>query len=68
MIKESVAHTGHETTVRMKGTCAGCGTTTKTLIAPRKGVGHSYTGPMHCMGCTPRFGGVMLAAGLERLV
>jgi len=55
---------------RERGTCAECGTTTKTLTAPRPNVGHGYTGPMYCLPCNPRFGGVMLDAqwsALERL-
>ena len=38
-----------------RGTCFGCGTTTKTLTAPRPKVGHGYKGPMYCMSCNPRF-------------
>ncbi len=37
------------------GTCASCGTTTKTLTAPRPHVGHGYRGPMYCLPCNPRF-------------
>jgi hypothetical protein len=37
------------------GTCSGCGTTTKTLTAPRPNVGHGYRGPMYCLSCNPRF-------------
>lgn len=51
----SLAHPAHETTTRERGTCSGCGATTKTLTAPRKGVGHGYSGPMFCMSCNPRF-------------
>jgi hypothetical protein len=40
---------------RPTGTCSGCGTTTKTLTAPRPNVGHGYRGPMSCMSCNPRF-------------
>jgi hypothetical protein len=40
---------------RERGTCASCGTTTKTLTAPRPNVGHGYTGPMYCLACNPRF-------------
>ncbi len=43
------------TTVRERGTCSGCGTTTKTLTAPHPTVGHGYEGPMYCMSCNPRF-------------
>ncbi len=51
---------------RERGTCAGCGTTARTLIAPRKNL-RSYTGPMHCLSCSPRFGGDGLASLVERL-
>ena len=44
------------TTTRETGTCAGCGTTTKTLTAPRPNAGHSYKGEMYCVACNPRFG------------
>ena len=40
---------------RERGTCFGCGTTTKTLTAPRPNVGHGYKGAMYCMSCNPRF-------------
>jgi hypothetical protein len=40
---------------RERGTCSGCGTTTKTLTAPRPNVGHGYGGPMYCVPCNPRF-------------
>jgi hypothetical protein len=53
-----------------RGTCASCGTATKTLTAPRPNVGHGYTGPMYCLPCNPRFGGDMLDAqwsSLERM-
>ena len=36
---------------REAGTCSGCGTTTKTLTAPRPNVGHGYEGPMCCLSC-----------------
>ena len=55
VIKESVAHTGHEATAtRERGTCFGCGTTTKTLMAPIPNA-RGYEGPMYCMSCNPRF-------------
>ena len=55
MIKESVAHTGHEATAtRKRGTCSGCGKTTKTLMAPVPNA-RGYEGPMYCMSCNPRF-------------
>jgi hypothetical protein len=34
---------------RERGTCSGCGTTTKTLTAPRPNVGHGYRG--RCTAC-----------------
>ncbi len=43
------------TTTREKGTCSGCGTTAKTLTAPRPNVGHDYKGEMFCLSCNPRF-------------
>jgi hypothetical protein len=50
------------------GTCAGCGTTEKTLTAPRPNVGHGYRGPMFCLHCNPRFFAVdMHHSCLERL-
>ena len=77
MASTSLAHPAHpiapEETheARASGTCASCGTTTKTLTAPRHNVGHGYTGPMYCLPCNPRFGGDgMLEAqwsALERL-
>jgi hypothetical protein len=48
------AHRDPEET-RERGTCASCGTTTKTLTAPRPDVGHGYRGPMYCLPCNPRF-------------
>ncbi len=56
MDTKSLAHPAHETTTtRERGTCSGCGTTTKTLTAPRPNVDHDYEGPMYCMSCNPRF-------------
>ena len=50
-----IAHPAREaTTTRERGTCSGCGTTTKTLTAPHSGA-RNYTGPMYCLGCNPRF-------------
>ena len=68
MIKESVAHTGHEATAtRERGTCFGCGTTTKTLMAPILNA-RGYEGPMYCMSCNPRFFRVdMHSSCLERM-
>ena len=68
VIKESVAHTGHEATAtRERGTCSGCGTTTKTLMAPIPNA-RDYEGPMYCMSCNPRFFAVdMHFSCLERL-
>ena len=55
VIKESVAHTGREATAtRERGTCFGCGTTTKALMAPIPNA-RGYEGPMYCMSCNPRF-------------
>jgi hypothetical protein len=42
-------------TTRECGACASCGTTTKTLTAPRPNVGHGYKGEMYCVACNPRF-------------
>jgi len=44
-----------ETRERSCGQCEGCGTTTKTLTAPRPNVGHDYKGEMFCLSCNPRF-------------
>ncbi len=53
---------------RERGTCSGCGTTTKTLTAPRPNVGHGYRGPMYCLPCNPRFFAVdMHFSCLERM-
>jgi len=49
----TVAHPAPPTT-REKGTCSGCGTTTKTLTAPIQGA-RDYEGPMYCLSCNPRF-------------
>jgi hypothetical protein len=55
-------------TPRERGTCASCGTTTKTLTAPRPNVGHGYRGPMYCLSCNPRFFAVdMHFSCLERM-
>ena len=51
---ESSASSAQPST-RERGTCSGCGTTTKTLTAPRAKVGHGYDVPMYCMSCNPRF-------------
>jgi hypothetical protein len=55
------------TTTREKGTCSGCGTTTKTLTAPRPGA-RDHEG-MYCLSCNPRFLGTleMHYSSLERL-
>ena len=64
----SLAYPAHETTTRERGTCAGCGTTTKTLMAPISNA-RGYEGPMYCMSCNPRFFAVdMHFSCLERLV
>ncbi len=53
---KSLAHPAPETTptTRERGTCSGCGTTEKTLMAPIPN-DRDYTGPMYCMSCNPRF-------------
>ncbi len=43
---------------REKGTCEGCGTTTRTLTAPRPNA-RDYAGPMFCLPCNPRFLGTL---------
>jgi hypothetical protein len=53
---KSLAQPAQPTTTRECGTCASCGTTTKTLTAPRPNVGHGYRGPMYCLPCNPRTG------------
>ena len=60
MSDTSLAHCAHPSTpvleeTRERGQCSGCGTTTKTLTAPRPNVGHAYEGPMYCLSCNPRF-------------
>jgi hypothetical protein len=58
MVKTSLAQPAHPAVpeeTRERGTCSGCGATTKTLIAPRPNVGHGYSGPMYCLSCNPRF-------------
>jgi hypothetical protein len=73
LIKGSLAHPAHPVVpeeTRERGVCSECGTTTKTLTAPRPNVGHGYTGPMYCLACNPRFGGDILDAqwsALERM-
>ncbi len=55
---KSLAHPAHPVVPeepRERGQCSGCGTTTKTLTAPRPNVGHGYRGPMYCLPCNPRF-------------
>jgi hypothetical protein len=52
-LAEATAHPTSE--VRERGTCSGCGTTTKTLTAPHPNAGHGYRGPMYCLSCNPRF-------------
>ncbi len=71
MIETTIAQPAQPTTTREKGTCSGCGTTTKTLTAPHSGA-RNYTGPMFCLGCNPRFAGEagtvdMHFSALERL-
>ena len=58
MIERSLAQPAHPVVsevTRERGICASCGTTTKTLTAPRPNVGHGYEGPMYCLSCNPRF-------------
>ncbi len=55
MDKSTVAQPAPPT--RERGTCAECGTTAKTLTAPRPNVGHDYKGEMYCLSCNPRFAG-----------
>jgi hypothetical protein len=60
------AHTVPEET-RERGTCSGCGTTTKTLMAPISNA-RGYTGLMYCMSCNPRFRTLDAQwSGLERM-
>ncbi len=69
--KTSLAHPAYPVPeeARERGTCASCGTTTKTLTAPRPNVGHSYRGPMYCLPCNPRFFTLDAQwSGLERMV
>ena len=55
------------TTTREKGTCSGCGATTKTLTAPIPNA-RDYEGPMYCLSCNPRFLALdMHYSSLERL-
>ena len=53
MITESLAHPVVSEETRERGTCSGCGTTTKTLMAPIPNA-RDYEGPMYCMSCNPR--------------
>jgi hypothetical protein len=55
VIERSLAHPVVPEETRERGQCSGCGTTTKTLTAPRPNVGHGYRGPMYCLSCNPRF-------------
>ena len=62
----TVAHPAPPTT-REKGTCPGCGTTTKTLTAPIPNA-RGHEGPMYCLSCNPRFLTLdMHYSSLERL-
>ncbi len=50
------------------GTCAGCGTTAKTLTSPRPNAGRGYRGAMYCLSCNPRFRFLDAQwSGLERM-
>jgi hypothetical protein len=53
--ESSASFAGAHPATHERGTCASCGTTTKTLTAPRPNVGHGYRGPMYCLSCNPRF-------------
>ncbi len=55
MDTKSLAQPAHPEGIRERGTCAGCGTTTKTLTAPLPNVGYGYRGAMYCLSCNPRF-------------
>ena len=58
MASTSLAHPAHPVVseeTRERGTCASCGTTTKTLTAPHPNVEHGYGGPMYCLSCNLRF-------------
>jgi hypothetical protein len=58
VIERSLAQPAHPVVpeeTRERGQCSGCGTTTKTLTAPRPNVGHGYRGPMYCLSRNPRF-------------
>ena len=58
VVERSLAHPAHPVLPeepRERGTCASCGTTTKTLTAPRPNVGHGYTVLMYCLVCNPCF-------------
>ncbi len=56
------------TTRRECGACSGCGTTAKSLTAPRPNVGHGYRGEMYCLPCNPRFRTLDAQfSGLERV-
>ncbi len=49
MIERSLAYPAYPVDpdeTRQRGTCYGCGTTTKTLTATHANVGHGYEGPM----------------------
>lgn len=70
MATASLAHSAPEATntTRERGTCAGCGTTTKTLTAPYSNA-RDYKGDMFCISCNPRFFTMdMHFSCLERLV
>ena len=64
---KSSAPSAHSST-RERGTCSGCGTATKTLLAPISNA-RDYEGQMYCMSCNPRFFAVdMHFSCLERMV
>jgi hypothetical protein len=71
MATTSLAHPVPEETreARASGTCASCGTTTKTLTAPRPNIGPGYRGALYCLSCNPRFFTLdAQCSGVERMV
>ncbi len=68
MTEQSLAQPAHETASRERGTCSGCGTTSKALTAPKANVSRDYKGEMFCLHCNPRFFTLeMHFSSLERL-
>jgi hypothetical protein len=56
MDKNSVARVDHASGKALPKSCAGCGNTEKSLMAPRPNA-RNYSGPFYCMSCNPRFAG-----------